>query len=59
MDVRLQQIRNTLALCRAVIVSGDPMDEETRNAINEAIANTKNVDRDLPERASEGKFSEG
>lgn len=46
-DQRLKQVHMTLALLRSVILSGEPMSEQVRSAINESIENIKNVDTDL------------
>ena len=46
-DQRLKQVHSTLAFLRSVILSGEPMTEEVRESINEAIDNVKNVDLDL------------
>jgi hypothetical protein len=46
-DERAKQINITLAFLRSVILSGDPMTEEVRNAINEAQENIHNIDLDI------------
>jgi hypothetical protein len=46
-DPRLKQIHTTLSFLRSVIQLGEPMTEEVRSAINEAIDNTRLIDADL------------
>ena len=46
-DKRLKQVHMTLAFLRSVIQSGEPMTDEVRSSINEAIENIKNVDAEI------------
>jgi len=46
-DKRLQQVHTTLAFLRSVIMSGEPMTNEVRNAIDDSIYNIKNVEESL------------
>ena len=46
-DNRLKQIHTTLEFLRSMILGGEPMTDEIRNAINKAIDNVNNVDIDL------------
>ena len=46
-DKRLRQVLMTLAFLRSVILSGEPMTEEIRNAINKACENLENVDKEI------------
>jgi hypothetical protein len=47
-DKRLKQVHMTLAFLRSVILSGEPMTDEVRSAINKAIENVQNVDAEKP-----------
>ena len=46
-DKRLKQIHTTLAFLRSVIMSVEPMTNEVRNAIDDAIYNLRDVDKDI------------
>lgn len=46
-DQRTKQIVSTFAFLRSVIASGEPMTEEVRSGINEAIRITKEIDNEL------------
>jgi len=46
-DKRLKQIHTTLAFLRSVIMSGEPMTNEVINAIDDAIYNLRDVDKDI------------
>ncbi len=43
----MKQVHLTLAFLRSVIQSGEPMTDEVRSSINEAIENIKNVDAEI------------
>jgi hypothetical protein len=49
-DKRLQQVYTTLAFLRSVIMSGEPMTNEVRNAIDDSIHNIKNVEESLKQQ---------
>ena len=46
-DKRLKQVHTTLAFLRSVIMSGEPMTNEVRNAIDDAIYNLRDADKDI------------
>jgi len=46
-DKRLKQVYTTLAFLRSVIMSGEPMTNEVRNAIDDAIYNLRDADKDI------------
>jgi hypothetical protein len=52
-DKRLKQVHLTLAFLRSVIQSGEPMTDEVRSSINEAIENIKNVDAEIKFKTKE------
>ena len=52
-DVRLKQVHLTLAFLRSVILSGEPMTKEVRDAINESIEHIRAVDSDCVNIKSE------
>jgi hypothetical protein len=43
-DKRIKQIHSTLAFLRSVIMSGEPMTNEVRNAIDDAIYLLREID---------------
>lgn len=46
-DKRLKQVHTTLAFLRSVIMSGEPMTNEVRNDIDDAIYNLRDADKDI------------
>ena len=46
-DKRLKQVHTTLAFLRSVIMSGEPMTNEVRNSIDDAIYNLRDADKDI------------
>ena len=46
-DKRLKKVHTTLAFLRSVIISGEPMTNEVRNSIDDAIYNLRDADKDI------------
>jgi hypothetical protein len=46
-DKRLEQVHDTLAFLRSVIMCGEQMTIEVKNAIDNAINNLRDVDKDI------------
>ena len=46
-DKRLKQVHMTLAFLRSVIQSGEPMTDEIRSFINDAIETLKYIDAEI------------
>jgi len=52
---RLKEVHTTLAFLRSVIMSGEPMTNEVRNAIDDAIYNLREVDKDIKNYPNEAE----
>jgi len=46
-DKRLKQVHTTLTFLKCVINSGERMTNSTKNAIDDAIDNLRNADKDI------------